>query len=143
MLAARQLRAAQAASGGEAADSGASTRNTHEDIDSKVLPATGAAHTAGEDGDSDLKKVRVFVRIRPRLPHEVQAEAATANLTSNAARASVTVGNTKAVATGTFEFDGVLVDNVEQQTVYDSLAVEVGSPFRGNCVSFLAYGLQM
>ena len=86
--------------------------------------------------------MRVFARIRPRLPRELQAGAPFGDLVGDPASGRVSVGNKLAENTNTFEFDGVLADSITQSDVYARLEVSgmISSVLAGFNATIFAYG---
>ena len=94
------------------------------------------------DQSDSLKKVRVFVRVRPCLEHEKARGARHSDLTYSVADKKVTAGRSSAVTASAFEFDGVLGDTIAQEEVYHNLDVSsmIASVLAGYNATVFAYG---
>lgn len=112
----------------------------------RVLRTTGSQLNIDQHDTADerngLKKVRVFVRVRPCLQQEQNAGLSHAALyLTPGAPGSVSIG-TGSGANSCYDFDGVLDENEDQSKVYETLNVGtmITSVLTGFNATLFAYG---
>ena len=108
----------------------------------KPNDADADGNTIDEAALDKLKKVRVFVRLRPCLPPELKSGATCKNIRAEPETGRVSINNVEGSSNNVFTFDGVLGTTAQQPQVYDAIGASdiVSSVLLGYNATVFAYG---
>ncbi|TNV86632.1 hypothetical protein FGO68_gene2980 [Halteria grandinella] len=117
-----------------------STQNRQSDVIEQMASTFGFG--PNEEDTQAMQKIKVAVRVRPLMPHEMQSKDNGSRLVADVSRASIKVLGDNGQNCRAFQFDQVFDETSRQLDVYKGLGVDqmVAKVVEGYHATIFAYG---